>query len=122
MVIDPVDPDPIAFDREHVVMLSDWTLEDPKRVLAKLKGMSSYYNFNQRTVFDFFRDVSRDSWRGAIADRLMWGRMRMDPTDNADVTGSTYTYLINGRPPAVPWTALFQANERVRLRFINAGR
>ena len=120
MIIDPVDPDPIAFDREHVVMLSDWTFEDPKRVLAKLKKMSSYYNFNQRTVFDFFRDVSRDGWRGAMADRLMWGRMRMDPTDNADVTGYTYTYLINGRSPAVPWTALFQANERVRLRFINA--
>ena len=119
-VIDPVDPDPVAFDREHVVMLSDWTFEDPKRVLAKLKKMSSYYNFNQRTVFDFFRDVSRNGWGATIADRLTWGRIRMDPTDNADVTGYTYTYLINGRGPALNWTALFQPGERVRLRFINA--
>jgi CopA family copper-resistance protein len=121
LVIDPVDPDPVAFDREHVVMLSDWTFEDPKRVLAKLKKLSSYYNYQQRTVVDFFRDVSRDGWGATLADRLLWGRIRMDPTDNADVTGYTYTYLINGRAPALNWTALFQAGERVRLRFINAG-
>lgn len=121
LVIDPVEADPVAFDREHVVLLSDWTFEDPKRVLAKLKKLSSYYNFNQRTVFDFFRGVSRDGWGATIADRLTWGRIRMDPTDNADVTGYTYTYLINGRAPALNWTALFTAGERVRLRFINAG-
>ena len=102
-------------------MLSDWTFEDPKRVLAKLKKQAAYYNFQQRTVFDFFRDVSRDGWGATISDRLMWGRMRMDPTDNADVTGYTYTYLINGRAPALNWTALFTTGERVRLRFINAG-
>ena len=120
LVIDPVDPDPVAFDREHVVLLSDWTFEDPKRVLAKLKKVSSYYNFNQRTVVDFFRDASRDGWGATLADRLTWGRIRMDPTDNADVTGYTYTYLINGHAPALNWTALFQAGEQVRLRFINA--
>ena len=45
----------------------------------------------------------------------------MDPTDLADVTGSTYTYLMNGLPPAANWTALFRPGERVRLRFIDAG-
>ena len=121
LVIDPVDPEPVAFDREHVVVLSDWTFEDPKRVLAKLKKLSSYYNYHQRTVVDFFRDVSRDGWGPTLSDRLTWGRIRMDPTDNADVTGYTYTYLINGRAPALNWTAVFTAGERVRLRFINAG-
>ena len=121
LVIDPVDPEPVAFDREHVVLLSDWTFEDPKRVLAKLKKLSSYYNFQQRTVVDFFRDGARDGWGATLSDRLAWGRARMDPTDNADVTGYTYTYLINGRAPALNWTGLFQAGERVRLRFINAG-
>jgi CopA family copper-resistance protein len=121
LVIDPVDPDPVAFDREHVVLLSDWTFEDPKRVLAKLKKLSSYYNYQQRTVVDFFRDGARDGWGATLADRLAWGRARMDPTDNADVTGYTYTYLINGRAPALNWTGLFQVGERVRLRFINAG-
>lgn len=120
LVIDPVEADPVTFDREHVVMLSDWTFEDPKQVLAKLKKLASYYNFKQRTVADFFRDVSSDGWGATLSDRLMWGRMRMDPTDIADVTGYTYTYLINGRSPELNWTALFQAGERVRLRFINA--
>ena len=49
----------------------------------------------------------------------MWGQMRMSPTDILDVSGSTYTYLMNGQPPASNWTALFRPGERVRLRFIN---
>ena len=120
LVIDPVERDPVAFDREHVLVLSDWTFEDPKRVLAKLKKQAAYYNFQQRTVFDFFRDVSREGLGATVAERAMWGRMRMDPTDIADVTGYAYTYLVNGRGSAVNWTALFRAGERVRLRFINA--
>lgn len=101
-------------------MLSDWTFEDPKRVLAKLKESSSYYNFNQRTVADFFRDAWRNGWGSTISDRLMWGRMRMNPTDILDVTAYTYTYLINGLSSELNWTALFKVGERVRLRFINA--
>jgi CopA family copper-resistance protein len=50
----------------------------------------------------------------------MWGRMNMSPTDLSDVSAATYTYLVNGRPPAANWTALFQPKERIRLRFINA--
>ena len=121
LVIDPATPDPVVSDRDHIVMLSDWTFEEPARVLAKLKKQASYYNFQQRTVFDLFRDIARDGWGAAVSERLMWARMRMNPTDIADVTGFTYTYLVNGRPPAEPWTALFSAGERVRLRFINAG-
>jgi FtsP/CotA-like multicopper oxidase with cupredoxin domain len=116
LVIDPIEPDPFAYDREYVVMLSDWTFEDPYDVLANLKKMGGYYNFQRRTVADLFR--SSDA---GLADRLRWGRMRMDPTDIADITGYTYTYLMNGMPPGRNWTALFDPGERVRLRFINAG-
>jgi CopA family copper-resistance protein len=119
LIIDPAEPDPIAYDREYVAMLSDWTFENPHDVLMKLKKQSDYYNFQQRTIGDFFRDVSEKGWRATISDRLMWGRMRMDPADISDVTGDTYTYLINGRPPEANWTALFRPGERVRLRFIN---
>src|SRR3546814_7965484 len=55
-----------------------------------------------------------------LGDRLMWDRMRMDPTDIADITGTTYTYLINGHGPQENWTGLFRPGERVRLRVINA--
>ena len=119
LVIEPHEPEPFAYDREHVVMLTDWTDESPERVFAKLKKQSDYYNFHQRTVGDFFRDVRTLGLKGTLADRKMWGEMRMNPTDRADVSGHTYTYLMNGTAPAGNWTALFKPGERVRLRFIN---
>jgi len=120
LIVDPKTPDPVRYDREYVVVLSDWTFEDPDRVFAKLKKQSDYYNFQKRTVSDFFRDVSERGLGTTLSDRLAWGRMRMDPTDIADITGATYTYLINGHAPSSNWTALFNKGERIRLRFINA--
>ena len=119
IVIDPAEADAIRVDREHVVLLSDWTDEDPMRVLAKLKVRSDYYNFNQPTVMDFFRDVSNEGLDAAITKRRMWNQMRMNPTDLSDVSAYTYTYLMNGTTPAGNWTTLFRPGERVRLRFIN---
>jgi CopA family copper-resistance protein len=71
-------------------------------------------------VGDFFRDVRDHGLRSTVSDRHMWGQMRMNPTDVADVSGATYTYLMNGVAPSGNWTALFRPGERVRLRFINA--
>ena len=119
LVIEPREPSPFKYDREHVVMLTDWTDENPARVFAKLKKRSDYYNFNQRTVGDFVQDVRTQGFKKALADRKMWGEMRMNPTDLADVSGYTYTYLMNGTAPAGNWTGLFKSGERVRLRFIN---
>lgn len=120
IIIDPTDPDPATYDREHVVLLSDWTFENPQRVFSKLKKMSDNYNFQQRTLRDFFREVEAQGIDTVMADRLMWGDMRMSPTDISDVTGATYTYLVNGHSPAENWTGLFRPGEKVRLRFINA--
>ena len=119
LIIEPREPDPFRYDREHVVLLSDWTDEDPERVFAKLKKQSDYYNFNRRTVGDFFRDLRKRGLGDTLADRAAWGEMRMSPTDLSDVSGSTYTYLLNGTAPAGNWTGLFRPGERVRLRFIN---
>jgi CopA family copper-resistance protein len=119
LVIDPVKPEPFKYDREHIVMLTDWTDESPQRVFAKLKKRSDYYNFHQRTVVDFLRDVRTRGLNSTVADRKMWGEMRMNPTDLADVSGYTYTYLMNGVPPAANWTGMFKPGERVRLRIIN---
>ncbi len=119
LVIDPAH-EPLDFDRDYVVVLSDWTFDDPYRVLARLKKMPDYHNFQQRTVLDFFRDAARDGLGRTVSDRLAWGRMRMNPTDIADVTGTFYTYLTNGLSPDSNWTGLFEPGERVRLRFINA--
>jgi CopA family copper-resistance protein len=119
LVIEPREPSPFKYDREHVVMLSDWTDESPERVFAKLKKRSDYYNFHQRTLGDFVQDVRKQGLKKALADREMWGEMRMNPTDLSDVSGYTYTYLLNGVAPAGNWTGLFKPGERVRLRFIN---
>jgi CopA family copper-resistance protein len=119
LIIQPLKPEPFTYDREHVVMLTDWTDESPERVFAKLNKQSDYYNRNQRTAGDFLRDVRRRGLGATLADRKMWGEMRMNPTDLADVSGSTYTYLLNGTSPAGNWTCLFTPGERVRLRVIN---
>ena len=120
LIIDPLEPEPFLYDREYVVMLPDWSFEDPHKILDNIKKQSSYYNYQRRTVGEFFKDVDKVGVRAAISDRLAWARMRMNPTDISDVTGSTYSYLFNGLPPESNWTGLFQPGERVRLRFINA--
>ena len=119
LVVEPLEPEPFRYDREHVVLLSDWTDEDPDRVFAKLKKQSDYYNFHRPTVGDFMRDVRDRGFGTAVADRLAWGEMRMSRADLSDVTGATYTYLMNGQAPAGNWTGLFRSGEHVRLRFIN---
>ncbi len=122
IIIDPAKPDGIEADREYVVILSDWLKESPYEALANLKKQSDYYNYNRRTVEDFFTALRRapdgEARASIIRDRLAWGRMRMDPTDLTDVSG--YAFLVNGKDPATNWTALFKPGERIRLRFVNA--
>lgn len=122
IVIDPAQSNSVVqADRDYVVQLADWTDEDPAAVLGKLIKQSDYFNFNQPTASDFFRDVSNEGLAAALGKRKMWNQMRMNPTDLADISGYTYTYLMNGTAPAGNWTGLFQHGERVRLRFINSG-
>jgi FtsP/CotA-like multicopper oxidase with cupredoxin domain len=106
-------------ERDYVVLLSDWTDADPEHVYRLLKVDPAYFNFGQRTLGDLVADAHRDGWQATLAERSTWGRMRMDPTDLTDVSGYTYTYLMNGVTPAGNWTGLFQRGEKVRLRFIN---
>ena len=108
-----------AFDRDYVVLLSDWSFEPPETIVSNLKFQSNYYNYGQRTLGTFIADAQRAGLADTVADRIEWGKMRMSPTDILDVSGATYTYLINGQPSGANWTALFRPGERVRLRFIN---
>ena len=119
LVIDPAEPDPVACDREHVIVLSDWTFLHPHRIVEKVKQQGGYFNRQRQTVLGLLAGGDPEE-RMTPMERLAWGRMRMDPTDIADVTGSLYTYLINGHGPGENWTGLFTPGERVRLRIINA--
>ena len=120
IVIDPAEPEVHQYEREYVIVLSDWTFESPSRVFGKLKKMSDNYNFQQRTLKHLAEDIEEQGLLSTIENRLMWGQMRMNPTDIADVTSATYTYLLNGKTARDNWTALYNAGERVRLRIINA--
>jgi len=119
LVIDAREPEPFQYDREHVVMLSDWTDEDPASLMKTLKKQSDYYNYHKRTVGDFIQDVGEKGWGATVADRTMWAQMKMNPTDIADVSGATYTFLMNGHAPDNNWTGLFRPGEKLRLRLIN---
>ena len=119
IVIDPIDKDPVAYDQDYVVMLSDWTDENPMDVYSKLKKLSHYYNFNERTHEDLMNDVEQKGLENTWNDRKMWNQMRMSQRDLSDVTGYTYTYLTNGLTPDKGWVGLFSKGEKIRLRFIN---
>ena len=119
IIIQPKAGEKITTDQDMVVQLSDWTDENPMSVFAHLKQQSDYYNYNQPTARDFFNDVSRYGIGKAVAMRKMWNEMRMSPTDLADVSATTFTFLMNGQTPNGNWTGVFKPGETLRLRFIN---
>jgi CopA family copper-resistance protein len=119
LIIEPRGREPFSYDREHVILLSDWTDRDPLDLYRLLKRQPGYFNYNDRTLGDFVRDSKAEGFKATLRERLEWGRMRMKPSDLADVGGHGYTYLMNGVTPAGNWTGLFAPGERVRLRFIN---
>jgi len=121
IIIDAPGGPSIRADRDYVVQLSEWTDEDPMRIFQKLRIESHYYDFNRMTAPQFWRDVDASGFSAARQKREMWNEMRMSPTDLADVSGYTYTYLMNGTAPAGNWTGLFAPGENVRLRFIGSG-
>lgn len=115
ILIDPATPDPVTFDREYVLMLADWSSIDPHTQLRKLKTMGGYYNWQRQTVDGLLKGKDQ-----SLKERLEWAQMRMDATDISDVTGATYSFLINGHDSLANWTALFAPGERIKLRIINA--
>ena len=115
IIIDPAGPDPVAYDREHIVVLSDYSFIHPHDVFRKLKQQGGVFNYQKQTVAGLL--AGKDQ---TFAERMEWAKMRMNPTDISDVTGAAYTFLINGRGPHDNWTGLFKPGEHVRLRFINA--
>lgn len=121
IVIEPRSGEPVKADRDYVVLLSDQHALPADTILRKLKQDGDYFNDRRRTLPDLVRALanarSPEDRLAIVSDRQMWGDMRMNPTDLADVTG--YTFLANGRGPQDNWTGLFKPGEKVRLRFIN---
>jgi len=119
IIIDPKDRDPFRFDREYVIVLSDFhPKHSPETILKNLKKKADYYNYQQRTLGTFFDDVAKKGFGATVSDRLDWGSMRMTPTDITDVSG--YTFLMNGKNAKQNWMGKFKEDEWIRLRFVNA--
>jgi CopA family copper-resistance protein len=114
IIIDPAGPDPIAYDREHVIVLSDFSFVHPHVIFKRMKQQGGVFNYQKQTVAGLL--AGKDQ---TLKERMEWAKMRMDPTDISDVTGAILKFLINGHGPADNWTGLFTPGERVRLRFIN---
>jgi CopA family copper-resistance protein len=116
IVIEPKGHDPVAYDRDYVVMLSDFSFLHAHKIFEKMKQDAEVFNYQRQTVAGLLAGQDQ-----SLTERIEWAKMLMEPTDISDVTGAAYTFLINGHGPTDNWTALFKPGERVRLRFINAG-
>ncbi|CAK9890207.1 MULTISPECIES: copper resistance system multicopper oxidase [Pseudomonas] len=119
IVIEPKEPEAHRYQRDYVLLLSDWSDQAPFELMATLKKQSDAFNYHKRTVGDFIDDVASNGWQQTITERKAWAAMRMSPTDLADISAATYTYLLNGQPPDGNFTCLFQPGDSVRLRLIN---
>ncbi len=104
--------------RDYVVMLSDFHTSTSAQILANLKKNPEFYQNQRQTVADVWKQTQQDGLKATWQDRKMWNQMRMLKTDLSDVTG--YRFLVNGKTTQRNWTGLFKANEKIRLRFINA--
>jgi CopA family copper-resistance protein len=122
LIIDPLEREPFTYDRDYVVLLSDWIDTPPEKVLANLKKADGYYNYRRQTMGELLEQLSAaksEEERAAIRrERLGWAQMRMDPTDYSD-GGPEWNYLLQGARVDQNWTALFAPGERIRLRIIN---
>ena len=122
LIVEPAQVDPVAYDQEIPIVLSDWTFEDPHQVMRNLKTSEGYYNYQRQTLTNIDEQMQEHglSLGAVLKQRLAWQRMRMDPTDISDVTGSTYQYLLNGRAAETAEKHLIKPGQRVRLRIVNA--
>lgn len=119
IVIDPIGPEIADYQRDYVVLLSDWSDEKPQRIFANLRKNSHFYNRNRRTLTDTLTEIRTKGVKQTLEDRAMWNSMGMEDSDISDVTGFTYKFLMNGQTNASPWQGLFKKGEKIRLRFIN---
>ena len=116
-----VEPEPFAYDRDHVVLLSDWTDEDPDaRVREAEEAVATTTTSTSAPSATSCATCARRACDATLADRADVGR---DAHDARPIwrtsTAHTYTYLMNGTHRPATGPGLFRPARTVRLRFIN---
>jgi len=102
----------LEYDKDLVVVLSDWTNEKPMNILRNLKRGNEWYQVKKGTAVPLSRVISE----GALGAQLKFWRDRMEGADIADIYYPTF--LSNGKK-MVEYPE-FKPGEKVRLRLINA--
>ena len=102
----------LEYDKDLVVLLSDWTNEKPLNVLRNLKRGNEWYQVKKGTAVPLSRVISE----GAFGAQLKFWRDRMEGADISDIYYPAF--LTNGKSLAE--YPEFKPGEKVRLRFINA--
>ena len=111
LIIEPAGAEPVSYDRDYILLLSEFTPLHPHFIMSRLRTGEGYFNDKLSSW--------TDKYPMSGAERRMWAEMRMLPTDIADVSAPTYTYLANGRGAEEGLEYLFRRGERIRLRVIN---
>lgn len=103
----------LYYDKELVLVLSDWTNEKPMNVLRNLKRGNEWYGIKKGTATPLNQVIAR----GAFGAQLDFWRQRMEGADIADVYYPAF--LINGEE-TIEYPE-FKLGEKIRLRIINGG-
>ena len=102
----------LEYDKDLVVVLSDWTDERPMNVLRNLKRGNEWYQLKKGTAVPLSRVIRE----GALSAQLNFWRDRMSGADIADIYYPAF--LMNGK--RLLEYPEFKPGEKIRLRFINA--
>lgn len=111
IVIEPKEGVILEYDKELVMILSDWTHQKPKNVLRNLKRGNEWYNIKKGTATPLNQVIAR----GAFGAQLNFWRQRMESADIADIYYPAF--LNNGEE--VQEYPQFEPGDKVRLRIIN---
>jgi FtsP/CotA-like multicopper oxidase with cupredoxin domain len=125
LIIDPKHKPRYFYNKDYVVVLSDWHDTHPNKVFKNLKKDGDYYASRfpiQPSLAHFIHDYlvakTSEDKKELIQDYKMMQNMRMSIYDVSDVAYDAF--LLNGHSNQAPWTAQVKPGDTVRLRFIAA--
>lgn len=103
----------IQYDKDAVLVLSDWSDENADQIIRNLRKDGDYYLFKKDSMRSYFGAVRA----GGLKTHLQNEWTRMGGMDLSDVGYDAF--LINGKRDSQILTA--HPGEKIRLRIINAG-